>query len=420
MAMSRPTRQKPLRAAAAALLVAAGLAGCASLPHDGPSTPSVRREASQKIPAGPVEAGGRYALVDLTYAVTQVIATNPPAPLAGLGGASSDARNDLIGEGDQLSVSVFEPGANGLFGSAVAQASQGRSEIPLKPDSGSTAGANPAGTGSSETLPALEVDINGDLLVPFAGQIHVAGLTAADAATAIRKALHGRAIDPQVTVAVITSRANSVSVLGEVRQPGRFLLATHDDRLLDLLAQAGGPIKPAPDLALAIYRGTNSVEVPLSLLMEDPHQNIRLAPEDRIVVLDRPRTYSTFGAIMQNGNVPMLDSRITLADALAKGGGLNTFSANGKEVLLFRFERPEVAKALGVTLPPAAKGVPIVYKLNFRESEGMFVANNFDIQPEDMVYVPVSDITEAKKFFDLVNSVTQIGYNARITTGATP
>jgi polysaccharide export outer membrane protein len=255
--------------------------------------------------------------------------------------------------------------------------------------------------------------------VPFAGKVHVAGLRPEEAAAAIRRALLGRAIDPQVTVAVVESRANSVSVLGEVRQPGRFQLAPHNERLLDLLALAGGPAKPAPDLLLALDRGTLRAEAPLSLVMDDPNQNIRLAPEDRVLLLDRPRTFSMFGAFSQpNTTQPMLDNRLTLADAISRGGALDTLSANAAQVFLFRFERPEVAQALGVTLPAAAKGVPIVYRLNFRKAEGMFVAHNFEIQPEDLVYVPRSDVYEVAKFFNLVNSVTQIGYNARVTTSS--
>jgi polysaccharide export outer membrane protein len=304
----------------------------------------------------------------------------------------------------------------GLFSGSVATSAQSSSMPAVTP--GTAPPTNPTGSGTAQTLPALVVDTDGELLVPYAGKIHVAGLRADEAAGIIRRALHGKAIDPQVTVTVVSSHANSVAVLGEVRTPGRFQLAPHNDRLLDLLALAGGPVKPAPDLALAVYRGEQRVEVPLSLVMDDPTQNIRLGPEDRVLLLDRPRTYSTFGALGQNNTQQMLDNRLTLADAISKGGGLDTYSANGASVLLFRFERPEVARALGVTLPPAAKGVPIVYRVNFRQPAGLFAANNFDIKPQDMLYVSRADLFEAKKFLDLVNSVTQIGYNARLTASS--
>jgi polysaccharide export outer membrane protein len=383
------------------------------LSQDGPTSQSAPREASQKILAPKYDQTGIYALVDLTYGATQTISANRTPALAGLTNESSAAPNDLIAAGDQLSVSVFEPGTAGLFETALQQAAQSNAAIPLSPIAPAQ---SPTGIGTASTLPSLIVSLDGNLLFPYAGTVHVAGLKADAAAAAIRRALHGKAIDPQVTVTVVTSHANSVSVLGEVRTPGRFQLAAHNERLLDLLSLAGGPVKPAPDLALAVYRGDQRVEVSLSRVMEDPAQNIRLAPEDRVVVLDRPRTYSVFGAMSQpNTNQPMLDNSITLADAISKSGGLDTLSANARSVLLFRFERPEVARALGVTIPPAAKGVPIVYRLNFRKPEGMFVAGNFAIEPEDMLYVPRSDLFEAAKFFNLVNTVTQIGYNARVT-----
>ena len=413
MKMLRPSRVGP---SCAGLLAALALAGCQLLSHDGPSTQSASREAAQTIAANQAQPTGQYALVDLTYGVTEAISAHPAAALTGLVNDSSAAPNDRIQSGDQLSVSVFEAGTSGLFANAVAQASQGAAANPL---ASSSLPSTPTGAGSAATLPALIVNSNGDLLVPFAGTLHVAGLRSEEAAAVIRRALKGRAIEPQVTVTVVASHANSVSVLGEVRLPGRFLLAAHNERLLDLLAMVGGPAKPAPDLMLAVDRGVQRAEAPLSLVMDDPTQNIRLAPEDRVLLLDRPRTYSTFGGLAQPNNAqPMLDNKITLADAISKGGGLDTLSANAASVLLFRFERPEVAQALGVTLPPAAKGVPIVYRLNFRKPEGLFVAHNFEIEPEDLLYVPRADIYEAAKFFNLVNSVTQIGYNARVTTSS--
>ena len=412
MKSPRPSWIGPSRVGAVVLLSAL-IAGCNSLPHDGPSSQSVPHDAAQP--------GAHYALVDLTLAEAETIAAMPPAALTGLANDSSLARNDLIAVGDQVSVSIFEPGSTGLFTSSVSQAAQGGSTASAMPkqsslSAASMGGGSASGAMSAHTLPSLVVALDGTLQIPFAGDVHVEGLSPEQASKAIQRALHGRAIDPQVTVAVVASHANSVSVFGEVRLPGRLQLAAHNDRLLDLLAQAGGPLKPIPDLALGIYRGDKYAEAPLSLLMSDPAQNIRMAPEDRVLVLDRPRKYSTFGSVLKNDNQSMGDDPITLADAIAKGGALNTYTANAASVLIFRFERPEVARALGVTLQPAAKGVPIVYRLNFRHPESLFIANNLLIQPEDLLYIPVSDLTEAQKFFEVVDSVTQIGYNARITT----
>jgi polysaccharide biosynthesis/export protein len=400
---SLPRALKRAERAALVLFAASALASCGTLPQDVPSGKSFMRDAKQD----------KFALVDLTPAVVQTIAANPPPALVGLANSSSDAPPNLIAEGDQIAVSVFEPGSFGLFSQSTASAEQSGST----PSLGHTLPqSTPTSPDSQQTLPALTVDDDGDISMPFVGKIHVAGLRPDQAEAVIKAALRSRAVNPQVTVTDTQSKLNQVSVLGEVRLPGRFPIGMHGSRLLDVLAQAGGPAKAVPNLEVTLFRGNQTVEAPLSLVMSDANQNIRLSPEDRVLLVDRPRTYTTFGALLKDDSVDMDVYKVTLADALARGQGLDTYSANAAWVALFRFERPEVAKALGVTLPPAAQGVPIVYRINMREASSLFIANNLDIEPKDIVFVARSDLFEAKKFFDLVNSVTQIGYNARVTT----
>jgi polysaccharide export outer membrane protein len=210
---------------------------------------------------------------------------------------------------------------------------------------------------------------------------------------------------------VVESHANSVSVLGEVKTSGHFPLSPHNDRLLDVLASAGGPTRPPRDLRVVVSRSGRFADAPLNQVLDDPRQNIRLEPQDQIRVLDKPRKYSTFGAFFRDTQTLIEDDDVTLAQAIARAGGLDTNSANAASVVVFRFERPEIARDLGVVAPPTAKGVPIVYRLNLRQPQGVFIADNFDIRPNDLVYVARSDITEAQKFFQLLDSVTQLTYN---------
>ncbi len=84
--------------------------------------------------------------------------------------------------------------------------------------------------------------------------------------------------------------------------------------------------------------------------------------------------------------------------------------------MVFRFERPEVAQALGLTQAPTPRGVPVVYRVNLAEGQGFFVANNFMIQPDDVVYAPRSDSAEARKFFEFVQSITRVIYDVSVTS----
>jgi polysaccharide export outer membrane protein len=152
----------------------------------------------------------------------------------------------------------------------------------------------------------------------------------------------------------------------------------------------------------------------MSNLLAAPQENSRLAPQDRIEVLYEPRKYDTFGALGRIAQTPIEDNSLTLASAISRAGGLDTTTANAAYVLLFRFERPDVAAALGVTIPPTSKGVPIIYRLNLKKPGGFFIANNFYIRSDDLLYVARSDLTEAEKFLAVVNTVTQVIYNVRV------
>lgn len=368
-------------------------AACATTPGRGPSAGTVEAAASGGERPG-------YALVDLTYEIAQ-IATSTPAPLLkSLQSASSIAPIDLIGIGDVLAITVFEAGSGGLFSSSRGQV------IAATP----------------ETLPRVAVDRDGSIAMPFAGQIKVTGLTPQAAATSIQAALKGRAVDPQVVVSVVENYSNSVTIIGEVRTAGRYALNAQSDTLLDAIAQGGGPTKPTGDIEVVVVRGAQSVSAPLDSVMTDFAQNIRLAPRDQVRLNYRPRSYSTYGAFAAVSQTRIGDDDLTLASAISRSGGLDDAKANPSSVLLFRFERPEVTRALAAALPKmspsaaTAKGVPVVYRLDLRDPASFFIANSFPIRHDDLIYVPNSDLAEVQKFFTFVQSATRVVYDISATT----
>jgi polysaccharide export outer membrane protein len=366
------------------LLVAVLMSGCSSLPGDGPSAKKLAEPAAL--------SAGRYTIVDIDYRVTQQLAAVLPAPFADLTPVASDAPIDRIEEGDVLTVSVFQAG----FGPTSTSAKSGN-----------------VGDGE-QTYPKLVVDHAGSVSLPFAGPVQIAGQSPSGAAQAIQKALRGRAVDPQVLVTLVSSAANSVIILGEVRNAGHVALTANSDRLLDVLAAAGGPTKPPSDVMISITRGDRTVSAPLAVVMGDSRQNVRLAPRDQIKFLYRPRRYSSFGALVRDAQTPIEDDSLSLAGALSRQGGLDGASANAASVLLFRFERPEAARALGVAVDPAAQAVPIVYRLNLKEPAGYFVAQKFEVVADDLIYAPHADSVEMRKFFDLVSQISQVGYNISV------
>lgn len=370
------------------LMLLAALAGCSTLPADGPATRSLN--------SGPTGTGvaGDYAVVELDYATVERIRAVTPVRDSSLAAAGGTAPSDVIAVGDTLSIAVFEPGG-ALFG--------GRS----------ASGASAAG---GTSLPPVVVDRNGAASVPFAGPVAVAGLTGPQAAEAVRRALVGKVGAPQVVVSIAASPSNAVTVLGEARNPGRAPLSVGADRILDVIAAAGGTARAVEDIEVAVQRDGRTFTAPLSAVTSTFGENIRLVRGDQVNLRYQPRRYSTFGALGVVSQIDMGSGPLTLGAALSRAGGLDTNTANASAVLVFRFEQPQVATALGLTVPPTPRGVPVVYRLDLADPAGVFTAGTFPVQPDDVLYVPRAGAAEARKFFDFVQSITRVIYDVSVTS----
>ena len=336
----------------------------------------------------------------LTYEVTERIKAVPPQFFGTLALASSDQPADVIGEGDTLAISIFDPSGS-LFGGALGAAS-----------------ANRAATlqGGSQNFNGVVVDRAGNVAVPFGGPVRVQGLTSTQAAAAIRRSLVGKVANPQVLVSIAGNASNTVNVLGDVRQPGRAPLGVNSDRILDVIAAAGGSARTNDDLVISIQRGGETFTAPLTAVTTQFVENVRLQRGDVVNVQYKPRRISTFGALNAVTQIDMPAGPMTLTGAMSRVGGLNTNTANPRRVLVFRFERPEVAQALGISQPATPRGVPVVYELDFNDAANVFAATNMEIMPEDVIYVPLAGAAEMRKFFEVVQSLTRVVYDVSVTS----
>ena len=378
------------------LAILAILGGCSTLPRDGPSGASVNAGAST------ASALGSYALVPLTYEVTERMKQVPPQFFGTLAAGSSDQPADVIGEGDTLAISIFDPSGSLFGGTLGSGSSSGRTNTTL--------------SGGNQALPGAVVDRSGSVAIPFGGQVRVQGLTSTQAAAAIRRSLVGKVANPQVLVSIAGNASNTVNVLGDVRQPGRAPLGVNSDRILDVIAAAGGSARTTDDLTISIQREGQTYTAPLSAVTTEFGENVRLQRGDVVNVQYKPRRFSTFGGLNAVAQVDMPAGPMTLTGAMSKVGGLNANTANARRVLIFRFERPEVAQALGINQPATPRGVPVVYELDFSDAANVFAATNMQVMPEDVIYVPLAGAAEMRKFFEVVQSLTRVVYDVSVTS----
>ena len=80
---------------------------------------------------------------------------------------------------------------------------------------------------------------DGRATIPLVGDVALAGLSTQAAAEQIVRSLEGLVVDPKVTVGIKTSSQAMISVVGQVRNPGRYALNSGDG-VLHMIASAGG------------------------------------------------------------------------------------------------------------------------------------------------------------------------------------
>ena len=109
--------------------------------------------------------------------------------------------------------------------------------------------------GQEDLNQTVTVRPDGKLSLPLVGDIAAAGITPVELQERLEKALskYINVIPGEVTVVVEAVRSYKVSVLGEVRTPGRFEFQIRVS-VLDALAQAGGLTEFAASKDIVIFR----------------------------------------------------------------------------------------------------------------------------------------------------------------------
>lgn len=259
----------------------------------------------------------------------------------------------------------------------------------------------------SSTIPDQIVGRDGSISVPYAGRIKVAGRTTQEVQGIVEHALAGKAIEPQVLINMPKSVSNSVTVTGEVVNGARVPLSVRGDRVMDVIATAGGIRAPVNETYVQLSRGQETVRVAMSRVSSDPKENIYLRPNDVLTLIRDPQTFIAYGATGKNAEIPFDAEGISLSQA-RQGRRTYGFPFRPAGVFIFRFEPESVVRALapGSTLAAHNRVTPVVYRLNLRDAASLFIARGFRIQNRDLLYVSNAPITDAEKVMQIVSMIS--------------
>ena len=305
-----------------------------------------------------------FDVIDLTP-TTVVGYRQPPTPDKPVTTTSSlsPAQRLTVAPGDSLRVRIYERYGGNIF---------------------------PTIQGQSADLGIQRVAEDGSIKIPVVGVVRVAGLDLNQIEARIIQELGNKVQEPEVIVEFDSPRTHTVMVSGDVKNPGRVSMLEDVRSVVDAINKAGGPLVSATGSAnqLQVVVRRNG-QVILTSQFSDllAGSDIAVQKGDEIVVRPNSRIFTVLGAVQRSGNVEMTKHNLTLLEALGQVGGLNDVRANKTGVYVFRMGDLEIN--------PTARGR--VFRLDLFQPVSIFVAQQFGLQPRDVIYVTNAPLYEYDK-----------------------
>lgn len=384
-------------------LFAASLGGCA-LPSAGPTVSQVERTADPNLDVYLVRVSPRVVSV-LSRSRTEGF----PQSLR----LESHRPTVALRPGDSISVSIYEAGSSPLFGGGGGGSQASATSGQATPQ--------PSSSAQATTLPAQTIEPDGQILIPFVGRVRVTGSTPTQAAEEIARRLSVQTVRPQVIVSLVGNNSNAVSVGGEVNRAGLVPLSLRGEKLLDVIAQAGGPRFSAVETDVRMIRGKVAASIPLQQVLTNPDDNIVVRPNDTVVLVRNPKTFVVMGAVTKVAQYPMDTERVTLAEGIARAGGTVDAYGNLAGVYLLRSEPTALAREVMAadaaavdtsyvqteeTRQLAGPQTRVIYRIDLTQSGGYFFAQNIMLRDKDIILVANAETAQLQKAMTLIKSFT--------------
>lgn len=183
--------------------------------------------------------------------------------------------------------------------------------------------------GQPDMTTTVYVGDDGTINVPLAGPVQVNKLSPVEAAAKTERALKagGFFVEPHVNINLVQSRSQRVSVLGEVRTPGRYPIEPNTT-IFELLAQVGGETENGADVGFISRKDGqgHSTRIPVDLkdlgAKNGPRQTVTLQGGDELFVPKVEKFY-IYGEVASPNMYP-LEPGMNVLQAIARAGGITT------------------------------------------------------------------------------------------------
>ncbi|WP_429357349.1 polysaccharide biosynthesis/export family protein [Paraburkholderia sp. GAS32] len=271
--------------------------------------------------------------------------------------------------------------------------------------------ATSQGLASQQTLRPADpssgfiVDQAGNIQFPFAGSIYVKGLRPEQVRASLVEVLSKTFRNPQVTVRIGSFRSQQIYVDGEVHTPGVEVINDIPMTLYEAVSRAGGFSAAADQSRMTLIRDgvSHSIDLPEIIARGANPSKIILKNGDVLKVLARDDNgVYVMGEVAKPVlAIPMRSGKLTLSDAVSQAGSINSNSADAKQLYVIR---------------DSTTSEPMVYHLDASSPVSMVLANQFELEPKDIVYVDSNGLVRFSRVLSLLLPGINAGLTAAIVT----
>jgi polysaccharide export outer membrane protein len=230
--------------------------------------------------------------------------------------------------------------------------------------------------GEPDLTKTVRVAVDGNISYPLLGRVKVAGLTTQELEDSLSKLLRegGYIVNPQVSVYM--EKFSTISILGEVRNPGSYELKGKFG-ILDAVAQAGGFNIDADINNVKILRVQDGQQTTTQLRLGDIKKGLEtteivLKPNDTICV-EKIGKVTVLGEVSRPGTFELKD-RLTVLEAIAMAGGFTDVASINSTRIIRAEEGSKKVIRIKVT---------DITRRGQREKD-------IELFPGDIIYVPES------------------------------
>lgn len=273
---------------------------------------------------------------------------------------------------------------------------------------------NPSEDSSNGVVPVIHIQIvrvesDGGAHFPHAGNVNVMGKTLAQTRALVTAKLSKYYRNPQFDLQVQEFHGQKITVSGAVAKPGLQTLNYEALTLNKALEMAGGPT-PAGDIsnAVIIHRdGSRETVNLLDLLYHgDTTQDRVLFPDDTVLIPESHRNkVFLMGEVSKPSAYTISAGHLSLTEALNEAQGLNSLTASPRRIYVIRnaishavMDTYENGEPSDTTVAENAAYNATIYHLDASNPAAYALADQFALQPRDIVYVSLAPITQWHRF----------------------